>query len=258
MTIREYARPETAEEAWQLCQKRQNVVMAGNMWLRMQRRAVGTAIDLSGLGLDFVRERDGGFELGAMATLRELETHPGLEAAYAGAFARALSPIVGVQFRNTATVGGSVFARFGFSDVATLLLALDARVRLYKGGEMPLEAFQRAPFARDILLSVFVPGGAQGVGYHALRRSATDFPVLAVAAAQTAGGLRVAVGARPARAQLLCAQEREWGDARRAELLQGMAFGSNMRATADYRRAIADVLVRRAVRDAMEGKQDAD
>ena len=165
---------------------------------------------------------------------------------------------MGVQFRNTATVGGSVFARFGFSDVATLLLALDARVRLYKGGEMPLEAFQRAPFARDILLSVFVPGGAQGVGYHAMRRSATDFPVLAVAAAQTAGGLRVAVGARPARAQLLWAQEREWSDARRAELLQGMAFGSNMRATADYRRAIADVLVRRAVRDAMEGKQDAD
>ena len=165
---------------------------------------------------------------------------------------------MGVQFRNTATVGGSVFARFGFSDVATLLLALDARVRLYKGGEMPLEAFQRAPFARDILLSVFVPGGAQGVGYHAMRRSATDFPVLAVAAAQTAGGLRVAVGARPARAQLLWAQEREWSDARRAELLRGMAFGSNMRATADYRRAIADVLVRRAVRDAMEGKQDAD
>ena len=47
-------------------------------------------------------------------------------------------------------------------------------------------------------------------------------------------------------------------DARRAEQLQGMAFGSNMRATADYRRVIADVLVRRAVRDAMEGKQDAD
>lgn len=258
MTIREYARPETAEEAWQLCQKRQNVVMAGNMWLRMQRRAVGTAIDLSGLRLDFVRERDGGFELGAMATLRELETHPGLEAAYAGAFARALSPIVGVQFRNTATVGGSVFARFGFSDVATLLLALDARVRLYKGGEMPLEAFQRAPFARDILLSVFVPGGAQGVGYHAMRRSATDFPVLAVAAAQTAGGLRVAVGARPARAQLLCEAAQGMSDARRAELLRGMAFGSNMRATADYRRVIADVLVRRAVRDAMEGKQDAD
>lgn len=41
-----------------------------------------------------------------------------------------LRHIVGVQFRNLATVGGSLWGRFGFSDVLTLLLALDAQVEL--------------------------------------------------------------------------------------------------------------------------------
>lgn len=40
----------------------------------------GTAIDLSGLGLDTIEETDVGFSIGAMVTLRQLETHPGLEA----------------------------------------------------------------------------------------------------------------------------------------------------------------------------------
>ena len=258
MTIREYARPETVEEAFALCQKRSNAVMAGNMWLRMEKKAVATLIDLSGLGLDDVKEQEDAFELGAMATLRHLETHEGLRRDYHNAFARALGPIVGVQFRNTATVGGSVFARFGFSDVSTLLLALGASVRLHAAGEKTLRDFQTQPFARDILLSVRVPKGALGVGYHAMRRSATDIPLLTAAAVRTDAGISVAVGARPGRAQLLCEGETELTDARRQALLGAMAFGTNMRASAAYRREVADVLVRRAVQDAMEGKKYVD
>ena len=48
-----------------------------------------------------------------------------------------MSHIVGVPFRNCATVGGSVFSRFGFSDLTCALLALDASVVLYRGGELP-------------------------------------------------------------------------------------------------------------------------
>lgn len=258
MTIREYARPETVSEAFMLCQKRSNAVMAGNMWLRMQRKVISTLIDLSGLGLDYVKEREDAFELGAMATLRGLETHEGLRRDYYNAFAHALGPIVGVQFRNTATVGGSVFARFGFSDISTLLLALGAGVRLHAAGEVPLSDFQTLPFARDILLSVTVPKGARGVGYHALRRSATDIPLLSVAAVRTAAGLRVAVGARPGRAQLLYEGEMQLTAARRKALLDAMTFGGNMRARGAYRREVADVLVCRAVRDAMEGNVYAD
>ena len=80
MTIREYKRAESLEEAWQLNQKKANRILGGMIWLKMETINVGTAIDLSGLGLDTIEETDAGFSIGAMVTLRQLETHPGLEA----------------------------------------------------------------------------------------------------------------------------------------------------------------------------------
>ena len=134
LTIDQYVRAESLEQAYELCQKRNHVVLGGMLWLKMQDRKVGTAIDLCGLGLDRITETERAFELGAMVPLRALETHEGLNAMTRGAFARSVEHIVGVQFRNCATVGGSVFGRFGFSDVLTLLLALDARVVLQGAG----------------------------------------------------------------------------------------------------------------------------
>ena len=70
MTIREYARPATLEEAWQLNQKKPNRVLGGMLWLKMEKINVGTAIDLSALGLDTIEETDTEILIGAMATLR--------------------------------------------------------------------------------------------------------------------------------------------------------------------------------------------
>ena len=100
MTIREYKRAESLEEAWQLNQKKANRILGGMIWLKMETINVGTAIDLSGLGLDTIEETDAGFSIGAMVTLRQLETHPGLEAFTHGAVREALRHIVGVQLRN--------------------------------------------------------------------------------------------------------------------------------------------------------------
>ena len=68
MTIREYARPATLEEAWQLNQKKPNRVLGGMLWLKMEKINVGTAIDLSALGLDTIEETDTEILIGAMAT----------------------------------------------------------------------------------------------------------------------------------------------------------------------------------------------
>ena len=126
-----YVLAKTLEEAYELNQKKSAVIVAGNMWLRMCGLNKQVAIDLSGLDLDGIEETQDGFVIGAMTTLRALETSEALDTAFGGAFKKALSPIVGTQFRNGATVGGSVYSRFGFSDVSTLLLALDAEVVLY-------------------------------------------------------------------------------------------------------------------------------
>ena len=207
MTIREYKRAESLEEAWQLNQKRPNRVLGGMIWLKMENINVGTAIDLSGLGLDTIEETDEGFSIGAMVTLRQLELHEGLAAYNEGAVRESVRHIVGVQLRNLATVGGSIYSRFGFSDVLTMFLALNASVELYKGGVVPLAEYAQRPYDRDILVRVLVPKENARFVYQSVRNSQTDFPVLTCAAAKLAdGSIRAAIGARPGKAVLYTAE----------------------------------------------------
>ena len=58
LTIREYKKAESLEEAYTLNQKKSNRVIGGMIWLKMETLNVGTAIDLSGLGLDTIEETD--------------------------------------------------------------------------------------------------------------------------------------------------------------------------------------------------------
>ena len=137
LTFKQYVRAQSLDEAYALCQKRSNLVLGGMLWLKMQDRTVNTVIDLSGLGLDQIEQTPEGWRIGAMVPLRALEKHPGLAALTNGAMAESVRHIVGVQFRNLATVGGSLYGRFGFSDVLTLFLALGAVVHLHHGGDIP-------------------------------------------------------------------------------------------------------------------------
>lgn len=251
ITIREYVRPASLEEAWTLNQKRTSRVIGGMLWLKMQNTAVGTGIDLTGLGLDKIEETPEGFTAGAMVSLRALETHARLNEYTNGAMREALRHIVGVQFRATATLGGSVYGRFGFSDVLTVLLALNASVELYKGGIVPLAQFAKMPFDRDILVRIHIPKESAAFFYESVRPTKTDFPSLTCAAARLADGTyRFAVGARPGRAVVLT-MPGERNDLPET-VSEQIETGSNLRGSAAYRKHLIRVLVRRAV-DALEG-----
>ena len=139
ITIQKYVRAQSLEEAWQLNQSKRNRIVGGMLWLRLGRGSIGTAIDLCDLGLNTIEETEDAFSIGAMTTLRQLEQHEGLNAYCDNAIKNAVKDIVGVQFRNMATLGGSIWGRFGFSDVLTVFLAMGSYVELYKGGIVPLE-----------------------------------------------------------------------------------------------------------------------
>ena len=119
LKIKNYVKAESLEQAYELNQKRTACVLGGMVWLKMGNRNITTAIDLSGLGLDIITETEEAFVIGCMTPLHALETHKELNAYTNGAVRESVRHIVGVQFRNCATVGGSIFGRFGFSDVLT-------------------------------------------------------------------------------------------------------------------------------------------
>lgn len=253
ITIRDYQRPATLEEAWKLNQKKANRILGGMGWMKMSHNAIGTAIDLSGLGLDQIQETETEFVVGAMVTLRQMETHPALNAYFQGAPRESVRHIVGVQFRNCATVGGSVWLRPGFSDPLTLLLALDCTVELCTGAEtveVPLEKFNEMPYDNSVLKAVHIQKNGRQVAYQSFRNTETDFPVLTAAVSVKDGVYRAAVGARPNRARRVEAPTME----ELAEKAQTtLSYGSNLRGSAEYRVALAQVLIKRAVAE-LEGR----
>ena len=247
LKIRQYVRPETLEEAYELCLKKNNRIIGGMLWLKMQDLSVNTAIDLQDLNLDTIEENEYEYSIGCMVSLRQLELHEGLNALTQGALSQSLTHIVGVQFRNLATIGGSIWGRFGFSDVLTLFMAIDAKVELYERGIMSIEEFADMPrTVRDLLIRIIVPKVRRTTVYRSQRNASTDFPVLACAVSKTADTVCCSVGARPGKAIIV----RELPDdpAEAAEYaVSRLSFVTNLRGSREYRMQICRVLVRRAM-----------
>lgn len=264
--IKEYVKVESLEQAYELNQKRANRIIGGMLWMRMSSAQVQTVIDLSGLGLDTIEENEEAFSIGCMTTLRQLELHEGLEKYSNGAVRACVKDIVGVQFRNLATIGGSIFGRFGFSDVLTCFLAMDTYVELYKGGILPLEEFVKKKKDKDILVRVIVKKTEGRFAYLTHRNTKTDFPALAVGIGDMADKLVVTVGARPMEAMRVPVKP-EWkavldGESCTAaeiesivkEIASQVPTESNMRGSAEYRSHLAKVLIRRGLERIREEK----
>jgi putative selenate reductase FAD-binding subunit len=245
-TAGNYVKAASLEEAFALCQKRANRIVGGMQWMKMGKGHYDTLIDLSGLGLDRIREDAEGWEIGAMASLRSLEENASLREYTGGAMKEALRHIVGVQFRNLATVGGTVAGRYGFSDLLTLLSVLPTEVVLFKAGAVPLADFLKLPSGRDIVTGIRIRRAPLSCHYESVRLTETDLPILTCAASRAGDAFTIAVGARP---QIAMTVREAAGDAdtiaRRAA--EEIPVGSNLRGSAAYRRHLVRVLVRRSV-----------
>ena len=259
LKIKNYVKAESLEQAYELNQKRSNRILGGMLWMKMSNAQIQTAIDLSGLGLNEIEETDESFRIGCMVTLRQLELHEGLNTWFDHMMQNSVKDIVGVQFRNLATVGGSIFGRFGFSDVLTAFLALDTEVELFHAGILPLREFVTMPRDNDVLVRLIVKKTPGAYAYLCHRNVRTDFPVLAAGFACTKEGVRITVGARPKKAMLLtvsedtaakiregvCSEEEIAGIA--ASLAKEVPTESNLRAGKEYRSHLAEVLICRGL-----------
>ena len=225
----------------------------------LSRLLVNAFRDITGLGLDTVQETDDEFVIGCMTPLRELEINKRLNEYTHGAVRESLRHIVGVQFRNCATIGGSIWGRYGFSDVLTMFLAMDTWVELYDAGRIPLTEFVNRKKDNDILVNIIVRKQPLFVCYMSQRNSKTDFPVLTCTASLIGEEARTVIGARPARAVVVEDKEsilknfKHMTNKQRTEAIEKfteyaaehVTTAGNMRASAEYRTLLVKILIRR-------------
>ncbi len=257
-SLKEYVPAQSIEEAYELLNKnKNNVVIGGLLWLKMGNKNYNIGIDLSQLSLNTIEEKKSSIEIGCMTTLRQIETSDILNSYFDGILAKSVENIVGVQFRNCATIGGSVYSRFGFSDILTALLALDSYVQMYQGGIMPLEQFINMSYEKDILMKIIIKKNGCKASYQNHRISATDLPVLVVAVSRWDSNWRISVGARPNRAALavntakILPENPDNNDIKCAceQIIEEINFGTNLRGSEEYRKQLARVLFRRGVEE---------
>lgn len=255
--LKEYIPVQTLEQGYDLLMKdKHNVILGGLLWMKMGKKNYNTGIDLSGLMLNQIEETDESIEIGCMTTLRQAETHPLLHQWFGSFFSDAFNHIVGVQFRNCATLGGSVYSQFGFSDVLTALMALDTHVQLYSKGIVSLAEFLDMTSKRDILVKMMIKKQAWRTSYQSHRISATDFPILSSAVSCCEGKWRLSLGARPNRARLadksagLLPPEPDDHQIKTAcdSIIRELTFGTNQRGSRAYREILARVLVKRGIK----------
>ncbi len=258
IAIGEYVKPKSAEEAYGLLSGRKDAsIIGGGLFLRQGARQIGLAIDLSEAALNFIMETEETIEIGATATLGDIERSALLKKHFGGILPATVSGIVGTQFRNMATLGGSVYSRIGFSEIITCLLVLGSSVVLHSRGEVSLNDFLKQDIKnKDILEKVVIRKEEIRANYQPFKNTYGALPILSVAASKGERGYKIAVGARPGVAQLsygamefLNGKDVKEGTIEQAAQMasEELMFGNDRRASKEYRKQLAKTLVKRAL-----------
>lgn len=268
--LRTYHRPATLEEALRLVRPASVVPLSGGTSLIPSGDpAVEAVVDLNGLGLTCICPGEAGISIGATTPLQQLLESDALTQRTHGRIGETIRLTASRNLRGQATVGGTVAASGAENPLLVLLLALTASVVVSapQEQEMPLDAFlaQRDAILRKgaIITRLRIPPPAApfSVGFAHVSRTPRDRPIVCAAAVLGLEGgccreVFLALGGvaeRPVRAQ--AAEDFLRGQTptpenlreaarRAAEPLSPLA---DFRGSSEYRRAMAEVLARRAL-----------
>jgi aerobic carbon-monoxide dehydrogenase medium subunit len=260
----EYARPTSVQDALRLLSEHDGArALAGGQTLInvMKARAASpdVLVDLNGLddlqGIDL--GSDGTLTLGAMVTYTEI-----IESAEARArpiLGEVCDQIADVQVRNRGTIGGNLCSNDPTNHLPPLMVALGATMtilgedgeRQVPADEFFLGVYMTAVGAGELLTRVSIPPGrSDGFASVPIGRDGTC--IVNAAASLDGGGARIVLGCVDAVPVLVTPASAEEDAVRDAVGGAGLQPPSDVHASSDYRRHLAEVLALRAVRQARE------
>jgi carbon-monoxide dehydrogenase medium subunit len=218
--------------------------------------------------------QNGGLSLGSMTTFREIEKDAAIARDYP-ALAEAISVLAHPQIRNVATVGGNICNASPCADSVPPLMVMDAILVLEGPGgkrEVPLSDFFVGPGLiriepSEILIQIKVPELALNtrmkfleIGRLAQDIAVVNAAVLLVIDNKICRKCRLAVGSvAPVPLRLKNAENMIDGNELTPDLLDQVAKKveqevnpiNDVRATEEYRRTVAGVLIKRAIQRAV-------
>lgn len=263
MIINRYEKPNSVQEAYEMLNSTpKSVVIGGGAYIRLGKRHVDLAIDMCNTGLNFIHENKKTIEIGATTTFRQLEKSEILKNYYGGVIPITVKDVMGVQMRNIVSIGGTIHGRYGFSDLITILLALDCSVVLHKSGEMYLENFLKEKANhKDILEKIIIQKDNRIGSFMSMKNTANDFSIINVAVCRKNKSYNIAVGSRPGIAILATkamnymesSNMNEYDAAKAGEIAANeLIFAGDLRASKEYRKELCSVLVKRALMEVMK------
>ena len=268
--LAEYHRPKTLADALELLSDRTShrLPLAGGTHLvgaleTRQRRDVDGVVDLAALNLSYVQQADSSLRVGAMTTLTELVEHP-LSATLAGGILSETARFEGPQnLRNAATAGGLIALAEPDSELFAALLALNTAVvtvdrdgvescRQLEDFALSLPGLAERPI---LITEIRLPLGPAAGGHARIARTPMDRCIVAAVVVAAVNGQPSQSG--PATAEgdnatrtALC------GVGPRPRLAGGpLVPKGDYKGSAEYRSAMAEVVVRRARVAAAGGHQ---
>ena len=272
--IRSFRQPSTISEAIKLLQGRDGeaCLVAGGTDVAIRAgRSIQVLVDVSRLGLSYIKRKGGALHIGATTTMAALEQSVLVRLTANGILAQAAASCGSPQTRNMATIGGNLANASPAADTATPLLAMGAAVVLQglrSSRPLPLDQYFAGPHStnsnRELLVEVVVPRSRPSTAFSFQRfaRTEIDIALVAVASAirfdskQRCTDVRIALGAvapcpmRSRRAEAVLEGQLATDKLIRqaAEIAsEEIAPITDVRASAEYRREIAKVLARRAL-----------
>jgi len=239
------------------------------MKLRLSEPA--TLVDISRIpGLSGIKDAGGRIEIGATTTHNEIASSKLLRDK-CPMIAEAASEIGDPQVRNRGTIGGSIAHADPAADFPAVMLALDADIVLKgKGGSRTVKAsaffrgFYDVDLAPGELIVAVQFAAVKPAAYAKLHQRASHYAVVGVAAAlEVKGGAiqsaRIGLTGATTHAVRLTAVEKALAGKKADGIAAAAASAANevtdvnadLHASAEYRKAMIPVFVRRAVEKAL-------
>jgi len=276
----QYIKVKTVAEASKILKEqgtRARLIAGGTDLLADRDPQIEVLVDIMDLDLDFIRSDFSTILIGAATPIIAIETSPLLKHAPYNILGQAASVLGTPQIRNMATIGGNICRPSPSADSAPALLALDAVLHISGlSGERCLniaEFFKSikkdALCPGEILTSIRLPTFSQnttGVFIKRGRVAVSDLALLNTAVRISLDKdnnfreVRIAIGsAAPIPLRTIKAERLLQGNGASKELIEKAAAQaseeiqpiSDLRCSADYRRTLCRVLVKRALQKAL-------